>query len=378
MGIEIRPNSIRLSFTWRGERFRETLPLAPTQTNLAAAARLSRDIKSQISAGVFDELAYRKLFPNSKRFAGVQHTFGEIAQDWVNTVSVSENTKREYKKALNRYWMPELALVDIRRIRRQDIRKLVSGIEWASAKTRNNALIPLRGVFDLAIQDEIIEANPTDRLKNEKHQKPLPDPFTQDEVRMILDGLQGDHLRDYFCWQFATGMRPSETLALTWGDVDLKSGYARISKARSKGRDNAQTKNAKARDVSLNGEAMDALRRMKAKTYLKGKEVFLTQEGEPYRTEKAQRMVFTRILKKLGIRHRPAYNCRHTYATTELMRGAPPLFVANQLGHSPVMTLTVYSRWMHKTDCPRGAPESHNENGMALISKEKNGRDGRI
>jgi integrase len=352
MGIEVRASSIRVCFTWEGQRYRETLPLSPTQTNIAAATRLARDVGAQIKAGVFSEVEYRRLFPRSKRFTGVQHTFGELAQDWIDSLSVSENTKAEYKKALNRYWMPHLALLDVRKIRRQDIRKLVSGIEWPSAKTRNNALIPLRGVFDLAIQDDIAEINPADRIKNEKHQKPLPDPFTPDEVAAILGHLERDHLCEYFRWQFATGMRPSETLALTWADVDLRQGYARVSKARSKGRDNASTKNAKARDVRLNDEAMRALKAMKARTYLAGKEVFLSQDGEPYRTEKAHRAIFTRALRKLGIRHRPAYNCRHTYATTMLMAGAPPLFVANQLGHSPVMTLTVYSRWLSEAIDP--------------------------
>jgi len=71
------------------------------------------------------------------------------------------------------------------------------------------------------------------------------------------------------------------------------------------------------------------------------------EDGEPYITEKAQRAAFTRALKKLGIRHRPQYNTRHTYATVCLMSGMNPAFVANQLGHSVQMLLNVYSRWVN-------------------------------
>jgi integrase len=87
----------------------------------------------------------------------------------------------------------------------------------------------------------------------------------------------------------------------------------------------------------------------------------VSEEGRPYKTEKAQRVAFTRALKKLGIRHRPAYNMRHTYATVCLMAGMNPAFVANQLGHSVQMLLNVYSKWtngaqdeleMSKLDAP--------------------------
>lgn len=52
------------------------------------------------------------------------------------------------------------------------------------------------------------------------------------------------------------------------------------------------------------------------------------------------------MLKQLGIRHRRAYNTRHTYATMLLMAGVNLHFVANQLGHSPIMTATVYAKWI--------------------------------
>jgi integrase len=54
----------------------------------------------------------------------------------------------------------------------RELRVTISQIPWTSAKTRNNALIPLRGVFDMAAEDEIIDRDPAVKLKNQKHQKP--------------------------------------------------------------------------------------------------------------------------------------------------------------------------------------------------------------
>jgi integrase len=51
-------------------------------------------------------------------------------------------------------------------------------------------------------------------------------------------------------------------------------------------------------------------------------------------------------LKALGIRYRPPYNARHTYATMCLMAGMKPAFIAKQLGHSIQILLARYARWL--------------------------------
>ncbi len=51
-------------------------------------------------------------------------------------------------------------------------------------------------------------------------------------------------------------------------------------------------------------------------------------------------------LKALGIRYRPPYNARHTYATMCLMAGMTPAFIAKQLGHSLQILLSRYARWI--------------------------------
>ncbi|MGE4340701.1 MAG: hypothetical protein AB7E55_32830 [Pigmentiphaga sp.] len=48
----------------------------------------------------------------------------------------------------------------------------------------------------------------------------------------------------------------------------------------------------------------------------------------------------------LGIRYRPPYNARHTYATMCLMAGMRPAFIAKQLGHSLQILLSRYARWL--------------------------------
>lgn len=280
--------------------------------------------------------------------------FSEYAQTYLNTLEVSANTRNEYRKVLMKYWQPLYAARPINEIKSSELKADVAGIEWSSAKTRNNALIPLRGVFEVAVEDETIDRNPADRLKNLKHQKPAVDPFDQDEAETIITHLyekftgQEVIYAAYFEFAFWTGMRTSEIMALTWGDIDLRKGIALVSKAQSKGQLSERTKTSKSREVMLNDRAKAALKKVKPLTYLKGGQVFASpRTGASWKTDKGPRVVFTAALKKLGIRHRKAYNTRHTYATICLMAGMNPAFVASQLGHSVTMLLTTYAKWIH-------------------------------
>lgn len=125
--------------------------------------------------------------------------------------------------------------------------------------------------------------------------------------------------------------------------------YARVSKAQSKSRLNDRTKNSTVRDVRLNERALHTLEIARSITYRPGNvHVFESPRfGVAFKTEKSMRVVITDMLKQVGIRHRPAYNTRHTYATMLLMAGVNLHFVANQLGHSPIMTATVYAKWIN-------------------------------
>lgn len=347
MAVEVRGKAIRISFTWEGKRHREHWPGKPTVENIRQAERIQDRIRAQIADGTFTAKDFTRYFPQSQRADAER--FGPYAARWLEFAPVSDATRHEYKKALNRYWLPELGDTQITSLLPSHIKALVASADFPSAKTKNNALIPLRKILEAAHWDEMTNKNLADFVRGEKHQKSPPDPFEPAERDAILGHFANHHLGPYFRFMFWSGLRPSEALALQWVDVDFQRppyGYVRVEKAQSKGRSLARTKTGKVRDVLLNEDSLAALKAQKAKSYLAGGHVFLTEDGRPYQTEKAQRVAFTRALKKLGIRHRPAYNTRHTYATVCLMAGQRPQFVASQLGHSTVMLLTVYSRWI--------------------------------
>jgi integrase len=156
---------------------------------------------------------------------------------------------------------------------------------------------------------------------------------------------------NYFEFAFFSGLRTSELVSLEWGDIDQRSGIARVQRARVLG-NNKTTKTAKARSVELTQRALVALDRQCAYTHRAQDTVFQDPiTSRPYVNDKPPRLQWNAALKALGIRHRTAYQTRHTFATLALMAGANPMWVARQLGHSTMqMTLTRYSRWIDKAD----------------------------
>lgn len=351
-GVRPRQADIQVWFMWEGKRRFEALPWPPTQANIERAGNLRAEIAQRIRYRAFTWDDYRQHFPGSPNLPEAKvPLFQEMAQLFLDGVEVSKATRNEYRKALQAYWMPHFALKQVDQIRTSEVRAAIKDIEFSSNKTRNNALIPLRGLFELAVEDELMASNPAAKIKNLKHQKPLPDPFNAGERDAILE-----HIRQhedpvywvYFGLAFHAGFRnPSELTALMWTSIDLRSMRIRVERKNSRGTIEDETKTGVIRDVILPEAAGPFMTEVKRQSYLQHEYLFINPNtGNRFVTGKALNGTWRRTLKKLGIRHRDMRQTRHTCATQWLMAGMNPYFVAKQLGHSVTMTLTVYSKWL--------------------------------
>jgi integrase len=108
-------------------------------------------------------------------------------------------------------------------------------------------------------------------------------------------------------------------------------------------KENAKTING-LRDVDMRNAAHEALVAQQRHTKLAGKLVFVHPiSGEQWTGDKQIRERWRRMLLIAGVRYRNPYQTRHTFASSLLMLGANPLYVATQLGHadttmSPALT----------------------------------------
>ena len=159
--------------------------------------------------------------------------------------------------------------------------------------------------------------------------------------------VAGHRLANFAEFKFFSGLRPSETTALRWADVDLEGDHVHVHRAIVRGLEKNTTKTNTARYVLLNSRARAAFVRQRALTQLAGDFVFLDPRyGTPWMEELAFRCSdWAPALSAAGLRYRRPYNTRHSYATMMLMSGMTPAFCATQLGHSVGMLLSTYARW---------------------------------
>ena len=162
------------------------------------------------------------------------------------------------------------------------------------------------------------------------------DAFTEKERERILDWFSRER-RTYHAFvffRFWTGTRPSEAIALRWGDVDLKNQRIRIRRSRVLGEDGRPKTGRSRRDVVVHGGLKKILRACLPRRPAPEDFVFTTPGGAPIDEANFQRREWLPALRALRIRPRPFYNCRHTYISMLLAAGAKPLFVCRQTGTS--------------------------------------------
>ena len=357
-GIKSHGKGIQVTFYWNGERYRPTLRIEPTPTNIKYATRLKGEIEKSIALGTYTLKQYALDFPTSKLAKAAptveRETFNTMSNKWIKSVSnLTAGTIIKYKQSLS-FWKEKIGDMPIETIQYSTVVGLANSQEW-KAGHRRNMLIPLRCTLELAFLDGVIESNPTLKIKNTKSQRVPPDPLTGDEVKTVLAHIKGkypEQIYNLFQFSFGAGLRPSEYISLKWGDIDFVRRKARVQRAKTYGVEH-ETKTFSIRDIELNAMAWEALTRQKAHTFLRDEYVFYCPRtnNQFLNSNTMLRTYWKPTLKALGMRARAVYQTRHTYATLNLMAGANPMWVSRQMGHANMgMLLTVYAKWIDGAD----------------------------
>lgn len=354
-GVRFVGTSIEINFQVKGMEKREQfcLPYPQTPAGITASVRTRSELIAKAKLGILTEADIAKAKGEEVVEAPGGPLFQDFAQKFLKYSSANIQIKKEYRNMLMNKWMPIFALMLIESITTAMLREAIDDYGFENAKTKNNNLVPLRGVFDLAIEEGVIFKNPMLPIKNDKVQEDDPDPFSKDEMIAMLDWLK-NHMQGndviyyhYFEVAFFTGCRPSELLALQWRtDFDKFNKTLSINKSRVRGLDKNVTKTHTARIIHLHDRAYNALLCL-FKITGKQNYIFICPESnEPFYSEKPPRLRLQKAMQALGIRDRRAYNTRHTYATLLLTSGVNPFFASTQMGHSLQMMLKRYAKWI--------------------------------
>ncbi|ATB63311.1 site-specific integrase [Pseudomonas mosselii] len=367
-GVELIGKSIRIRFTWNGERRSETLAYPQTAKGIKAAADLRTQVVSLAKHGVLDEKRYAELFPASSYTAPANELmFGEYAQSWLNSLEVVHDTRVNYKGLMNNYWMPHLATLPIKAVTPMVLREVVAKTEWKSSTVKRAAIARVKAMFRAAVYDEVVDRNPAASIQLPQKNKKQVDPFTVEEAEELISWMYKNFSRcnqvfaAFYEFAFYTGMRTGEIMALRWDEIDFEKKTAHVCRIVVENQVVERTKTKYTRTIMLNSRALAALERAKHIADSRKRNGRRVSAESPFVFQPAGRSPhmkgpstpgghFNEAIEATSIRARPQYNCRHTYATMCLMSGMNPAFIAGQLGHSVQVLLTTYAKWLNSAN----------------------------
>lgn len=296
------------------------------------------------------DLDRRRRMGELAESAWAKRPLSDLLEDWWDLYAIpnlASRTLRDYSRLLDRHIVPRLGGMRVRDVSvgaidtfRRDLER--QGVKGSQLR---QTLVVLQGAFRYAEERGRVSRNPVRlvRKPSGKRQRAIIAlaPSQVEKIRTRLGERMGDStLVSVLAY---SGVRPQEALALEWrhmGEstllVEQKNVDGEIVGGQKTGRP--------PRTVPLISPLRaDLLAWRMARGNPDGL-IFPTKRGDPWREHDAlnwNRRVWTPAVKAEGLAGTP-YALRHSYASLRIREGVSIVELAQELGHSPVMTLSTY------------------------------------
>ena len=364
-------------FRWQGKRYRAQTDLPDTPASRRSLEPKLKQVQAAIKRGTFKieqyfpELAVptsvtavAQVEPVSTATPAQAATqarrlatplFSTFAESWFSEFKVG--WRRSYvttvRGILDQHLVARFGARELAAVSRQDILEFRSHLAVLRGRREGTYLSPARiNTIMLILRQLLQEAAdryeftmPMGRLKPLKIPKSHVDPFTLDQVQLIVNTVRKDY-QPYMKVRFFTGMRSGEIHGLKWKYVDFDRRLILVREAIVAGEEEYTKNDFSQRDIPMSQVVHDALRTQHEHT---GQTVyvFCNRAGEPIDTINFTKRVWYPLLRHLGLELRRPYQTRHTAATLWLAAGETPEWIARTLGHaSTEMLFRVYSRFV--------------------------------
>lgn len=210
------------------------------------------------------------------------------------------------------------------------------------ASSVNTYLSAVRSFFRFALSRGLVASDPAHRITGPKRTKPLPYFMREDEVDELLDkvewgtGYVDVRARTMLLLFYESGIRLSELIGLSDGDVDFGQRQLKVTGKRNK-----------QRIVPFGEELEQALRQFMAlrdgQVPKSSDALFLTREGKRMNRAQVHYVVHKHLSRVTAMKKRSPHVLRHTFATAMLNHEAGLESVKKLLGHQSLNTTEVYT-----------------------------------
>lgn len=353
---------VRKSFCFDGRRY------WVRGTTEAEAIRKQIEMEAKLMEGRIDSAS------TVKKWAEVWYETYIVPRD------ITEASRQMYRQKLDLYILPPLARTRLRSVTPTMLQQLLNRQAGGSKSDVGKLRIVIKALFRQAYQNRIIPYDPAQGLQMPRTVSGKHRSLTPDERRALLcvadmERMDGKPSTSGL-WVLAMlycGLRPGETAALTWEDIDFSTGTMYIRQAKE-----AHSTRIKAPKTAAGVRAIPIPRAYCAQlaaTPRTGEYVFPQRDGKTPLTDSSIKRRWATIKKYMDIelcakaeRIKPEgkrkssliitqhaiaedldlYCLRHTYCT-DLQKAGVPINVAKELmGHSDIrVTANIYT---HATD----------------------------
>lgn len=267
-----------------------------------------------------------------------------------NVKKTSDNTELSYKRDLCKFmnFMQERGILTFSAVTEEDLQAYVSylGDRKFAAATVSRNIASIKALYQYLCQEGTVSKNVSESLKAPKIEKRIPEILSMQEVVRLLEQPSGDsakEIRDKAMLEllYATGIRVTELITLSVGDVNLQMGFI-ICRDSHKERFvpfGEATRSAlvcyleKARNEMIQEETEETL--------------FVNCSGQPMSRQGFWKLI-KYYAKKAGIvADITPHTLRHSFAAHLVENGADLRSVQEMLGHSDISTTQIYANMNH-------------------------------
>ena len=287
---------------------------------------------------------------------------------WLETYKkpkgLTEKSLGMYDEKFNKYIKPRIGTMKLKDVKEAHLQRILNEQEGKSFSHCQKVRMVMQEMFKRARQSRLIVYDPAELLELPHNKKGTRRSITDEERKAILAVAETSRSGLWILTLLYTGMRPGETAALTWGDIDFKTNEIFVHAARESGKTEI-IKGPKTvsgvRIIPIHASLRPKLQAAKGKSKVKDY-VFTTQKGNRH-NENSLRRLWTGFERELNIYMgatlkqnkviKPAvakdltpYCLRHTFCT-DLQKAGVPINVAKELmGHSDIQTTA--NNYTHK------------------------------
>ena len=258
-----------------------------------------------------------------------------------------------YDEKYNGHIKPYIGSMKIKDVKDIHLQKILNAQAGKSDSHVKKVRSVLQQMFKRARQSRLIIYDPAELLELPKTVKNKRRSLTDEERSAVLNLAETHRAGPWILTLLYTGMRPGETAALRWQDVDFKSNEIHVKAAKESGTHNTvklPKTEAGNRAIPIHAKLLPVLLKLKKPNGY----VFRTQQGNMH-NENSLRRLWTgfkrdldismgaqlyrnKIVKSVVAEDLTPYCLRHTFCT-DLQKAGVPLNVAKELmGHADIQT----------------------------------------